>query len=31
VIGQNNFMNIYYKSKILSSPHRITLYESVVI
>jgi hypothetical protein len=29
VIGQDNFMNIYYQSEILSSPHGITAYESV--
>ena len=29
VIGQNNLMNIYYQSEILSSPHRITAYESM--
>ena len=28
MIGQNNLMNIYYQSEILSSPHRITAYES---
>ena len=31
VIGQNNLMNIHYQSEIFSSPHRITVYESVVI
>jgi len=31
VLGQNNLMNIYYQSEILSCPHRITVYESVVI
>jgi hypothetical protein len=31
VIGQNNLMNINYQSEILSSPQRITAYESVVI
>jgi hypothetical protein len=28
VIGQNNQLNIYYQSEILSSPHRITAYGS---
>jgi hypothetical protein len=28
VIGQNKLMNIYYQSEIVSSPHRITVYES---
>ena len=28
MIGQNNLINIYYQSEILSNPHRITAYES---
>jgi hypothetical protein len=28
VIGQNKLINIYYQSEIVSSPHRITAYES---
>ena len=31
VIGEDNLMNIYFQSEILSSPHRITAYGSVVI
>jgi hypothetical protein len=28
VNGQSKLMNIYYQSEIMSSPHRITAYES---